>query len=86
MGSRCASNAIEHKNPSEPSHGLIRLTSQPLEEKTSSIATRKPAMLALWINTKEQRSEGSFAGYSALHFHEYIVLPAQFSPRKALRC
>jgi hypothetical protein len=44
-------------------------------------------MLALWMNTiNEQRSEGSFAGYPALYYPGYIVLPAQFSPRKALRC
>jgi len=42
---------------------------------------RKPAMLALWINTtNEQRSEGSFAGYSV------NPLPAQISYREALRC
>ena len=43
-------------------------------------------MLVLWIDTKEQRSEGSFAGYPVLSFQEYIVLPAQFSPGEALRC
>jgi hypothetical protein len=37
-------------------------------------------MLALWINTKEQRSEGSFAGYSA------ITLPALNPGGEALRC
>jgi hypothetical protein len=38
-------------------------------------------MLALWINTtKEQRSEGSFAGYPV------NTLPAQFSSGEALRC
>jgi hypothetical protein len=32
-------------------------------------------MLALWINTKEQRSEGSFAGY-----------PVNTLPAHPLRC
>jgi hypothetical protein len=36
---------------------------------------RKPAMLALWINAKEQRSEVSFAGY-----------PVNTPPAHPLRC
>jgi hypothetical protein len=43
-------------------------------------------MSALWINTKEQRFEGSFAGQPALYCQGYIVLPAQGSYGKALRC
>lgn len=43
-------------------------------------------MLALWINIKEQRSEGSFAGYSALYCHGNTVLPAQIFQRESLRC
>jgi len=43
-------------------------------------------MLALWINTKEQRSEGSFAGYPALSYQKYIVLPALNPHGEALRC
>jgi hypothetical protein len=37
-------------------------------------------MLALQINTKEQRSKGSFAGYPV------NMLPAQISFGEALRC
>jgi hypothetical protein len=37
-------------------------------------------MLALWINTKEQRSEGSFAGYPV------NSLPALDPMGEALRC
>jgi hypothetical protein len=43
-------------------------------------------MSVLWINTTEQRSEGSFAGYPALYYQAYIVLPAQYPQGKALRC
>jgi hypothetical protein len=43
-------------------------------------------MLALWMNTKEQRSEGSFAGQPALYYQGYIVLPAQNPKGEALRC
>jgi len=37
-------------------------------------------MLALCINTKEQRSEGSFAGYPV------NTLPALYPQGEALRC
>jgi hypothetical protein len=59
---------------------VIRLNDQPFEANNRLVETRKPAMSALWINTKEQRSEGSFAGYPV------NTLPAQFPPGEALRC
>jgi len=45
----------------------------PLE--VGQFRAKESAMLALWINTKEQRSEGSFAGQ-----------PANTLPAQPLRC
>jgi hypothetical protein len=59
----------------EPLSSLNRLTVSHLRQPASQIEARKPAMSALWINTKEQRSEGSFAGY-----------PVNSLPAHPLRC
>jgi hypothetical protein len=69
----------------EPFKSPIRLTFS-LRQDRVQLKQGKPVMLALWINTKEQRSEGSFAGYPVLSYQRYIVLPALNPERKALRC